>query len=66
MKGFTSLRALYLFEKSEYLEEKARQLENQNCHAYETYMQAACYLRCDADEAEAEYAERNNKATTRK
>ena len=55
MRGFKSLRALYLFEKSEIIEQKANELENRTGKNYDAYRQAACYLRCDADEAEAKY-----------
>ena len=55
MRGFTSLRALYLFEKSEYLENMANKLEEETGKSYDNYRQEACYLRCDADEVEAEY-----------
>lgn len=66
MKGFTSLRAVYLFEKSEYLEAKANELEKETGRAHDAYRQAACYLRCDADEAEAEYRESKRKSCNRK
>lgn len=52
MHGFNSVRAAYLFDRSEELEEKAREL---NGRQYDMCMQEACYLRCDADEAEALY-----------
>lgn len=55
MRGFSSLRALYLFEKSEYMELKADEIEEKTGKSAESYRQEACYLRCDADEAEAEY-----------
>ncbi len=69
MRGFHSLRALYLFEKGEQLEQEARKLKDiygevaycidaytdQKVRAYEAYMQKACFLRCDADEAEDAY-----------
>lgn len=54
MRGFNSLRALHLFNEGEKCEEKARQLEK-NGKSGESYKQQACYYRCDADEAEAEY-----------
>ena len=60
MRGFNSLRALHLFEKSEKLEQKGDQLIESGKNGYD-YKQAACYLRCDADEAEAEYNARENK-----
>ena len=52
MRGFHSLRALYLFELGEKCEMKAHENERKN---YDSYMQAACFYRCDADEAEAIY-----------
>lgn len=55
MRGFESLRALYLFEKGEKLEAKANELEEQTGNCYDGYRQAACFLRCDADMVEAEY-----------
>ncbi len=60
MRGFNSLRALYLFEKGENLEALANELETKTGKCYDDYRQAACYLRCDADEAEAEYNELQN------
>ena len=62
MRGFNSLRALYLFEKSEALEELANEMETKSDKCYDGYRQAACFLRCDADEAEAEY---NNRKTNK-
>ena len=73
MRGFNSLRALYLFEKGEELEKKAEKFKDvydestyyvdaytgQKIGTYEGYMQGACYLRCDADEAEEQYNEQN-------
>lgn len=69
MRGFNSLRALYLFEKGEQLEQEAKKIKDihgdsayvidaksgQKVGAYESYMQKACFLRCDADEAEQQY-----------
>lgn len=52
MHGFNCIRAAYLFEQSEELEEKARKIKGPNSCVYQ---QEACYLRCDADEAEALY-----------
>ena len=60
MRGFNSLRALYLFEKGEKLEILANKLEEKNGKSYDNYRQLACYLRCDADEEELKY-NRNNK-----
>lgn len=56
MKGFNSIRALYLFEKGEKLEQKANEKEKINGNKnYDYLRQAACYLRCEADMAEEEY-----------
>jgi hypothetical protein len=55
MRGFKSLRALYLFEKGEELEAKADELEEKTGKCYDNYRQVACFLRCDADMAENEY-----------
>ena len=63
MRGFKSLRALYLFEKGEELELKAKTLENKidkHCYDASDYRQAACYLRCDADEEEYHYRKKLN------
>ena len=60
MRGFKSLRALYLFEKGEKLEAKADELEEKTGKCYDDYRQMACFLRCDADMAEAEYRELQN------
>ncbi len=54
MHGFKSLRAAYIFEKSEKLEEKALQ----NPDKYDSYMQQASFLRSDADIAEDEYLDK--------
>ena len=62
MKGFNSLRALYLFEKGEKLEALANELEDKTGKCYDNYRKAACYLKCDADEVEAKY----NKLHSRK
>lgn len=55
MGNFKSLRAWYLFEKSEELESKADKLEKETGNCYDNYRQTACFLRCDADMAEDEY-----------
>jgi len=58
MKGFKSLRALYLFEKAEMLDDVANRFKEkygEDSEEYCEYRQAACFLRCDADEVEAEY-----------
>ena len=55
MRGFTSLRALYLFEKGERLEAKADELEKKTGKYYDRFREEACFLRCDADMAEEAY-----------
>ena len=55
MRGFESLRALYLFEKSEKIEAKANELEEKTGKCYDGYRQSAAYLRSEADMAEEEY-----------
>lgn len=55
MRGFKSLRALYLFEKGEKLEAKADEIEEKNGKCYDDYKQYACYLRSDADMVEDDY-----------
>ena len=55
MRGFSSLRALYLFEKGERLEEEARKFQNSDLDSYVAYMQEASYRRCDTDEEERKY-----------
>ena len=55
MRGFTSLRSLYLFEESERIEREANELEEKTGKCYDGYRQLACYIRCDADEAESKY-----------
>ena len=57
MRGFKSLRALYLFEEGEKLEAKAYELEKETDKHYDGYRQRACFLRCEADKAEDEYNE---------
>lgn len=59
IRGFKSLRALYLFEKGERLEAKADELEEKTGKCYDSYRQTACFLRCDADMAEEEYRKMN-------
>ena len=61
MRGFTSLRALYLFLKGEKLEEKADRLEKETGKCYDHLRQHACFYRCDADEAEYEYRKSHKK-----
>ena len=58
MKGFESLRALYLFEKSEMLDlfaDRFKEKYGETCEQYVEYAQAACYNRKLADEIEDEY-----------
>lgn len=62
MKGFNSLRALYLFNQGEEFEMEALKYENANIDKYNRFRQAACYMRCEADMAEEEY---NNKKIKR-
>ena len=57
MRGFNSLRALYLFEKGEKLEAEADELEKVTGKCYDNFRQSACYLRCEAEMAEEEYNE---------
>ena len=66
MRGFESLRALYLFEKGEMLEAKANELEEKNDMCYDSYRQEACFLRCDADMAEFEYKQLKREKTLNK
>lgn len=56
MRGFTSLRALYLFNKGNEYDQKADKLyqEGKTNLAHDC-RQAACFLRCDADEVEENY-----------
>ena len=63
MRGFTSLRAVYLFEKGEELERKANELEDKTGEEYFDYRQTACYLRCEANMAEDEYRLSKKKAS---
>lgn len=60
MRGFESLRALYIFEKGEKLEAKADELEEKTGECYDHYRQEACFFRCDADKVEEEYRRVNN------
>lgn len=55
MKKFNSLRALYLFEKGNELDDKAESLGENTSAAYNNYKQVAAFLRSEADEAETEY-----------
>ena len=58
MRGFNSLRALYLFLEGEKFEQDANLYEEKYNKNYDHYRQAAAYLRSEADMAESEY---NNK-----
>lgn len=55
MRGFRSLRALYLFNKGEELEIKAGKLEDSNSIQADRLYQSAAYLRSDADMEEEKY-----------
>ena len=75
MKGFNSVRALYLFNQGEELERKADELGNRILNdktlskeriyklsdTANGYRQSACFRRCDADMAEDEWRERRYK-----
>lgn len=65
MHGFNSLRAVYLFDDSEKYEQKANELEEKG-KCGDKYRQIACFLRCDADEAECEYNMRQRQKVMRK
>jgi len=74
MKGFNSVRALYLFNQSEELERMADKLEDRVLNdkslskeqiykfsdSAHSYRQAACFRRCDADMAEDAWRERRH------
>lgn len=55
MRGFKSLRALYLFNKGEEFEMEANRCEELSGISYAHLRQAAAYLRSEADMAEEEY-----------
>lgn len=61
MKGFNSLRALYLYEKSEKIESLSTELEQKFGKCYDEYKKIASYIRSEADEAETEYNIKINK-----
>lgn len=75
MKGFNSIRALYLFEQGEQLERKADELEERILNdksltkeqiyklsdTENSYRQFACFGRCDADMAEDAWKERRKR-----
>ena len=65
MRGFKSLRALYLFEKGEKLEILADELEFKTKKNYDNYRQHACFLRCDADMEEENYNKQCRKRKSR-
>ena len=72
MRGFNSVRALYLFNQGEELEKRADELESRILNdksltreqiyklsdTANSYRQSACFRRCDADMAEDEWRER--------
>lgn len=60
MRGYKSLRALYLFEKGEKLESLADKLREKTGKCYDSYRQLARFLKCDADMAEDEYNKLNS------
>ena len=66
MHGFTSLRALYLFEKAEKYEKEADELEEKTGKCYDHYRQEAAFLRSDADMAEDEYRTKHKIRTRKK
>lgn len=57
MRGFKSLRALFLFDTGEQYEKEANEKEKTSNKNYDYLRQAACYMRCEADRAEEEYNE---------
>lgn len=75
MRGFNSVRALYLFNQGEELEKRADELESRILNdksltreqiyklsdTANGYRQSACFRRCDADMAEDEWRERRYK-----
>lgn len=63
MRGFKSLRAVYLFDKSEELEKYANLMEEKHNKSYDSYRQAACYMRCEADIADDLYLEKQKRLT---
>ena len=65
MRGFSSLRALYLFEKAEKLENKADELEETTEYYYNNIRQTASFLRCDADMEEERYRKLSKKRLLR-
>lgn len=63
MRGFKSLRAVYLFDKSEELEQYADLMEKKYNKSYDRYRQAACFMRCEADMADDLYLETQKRLT---
>ena len=59
MRGFNSLRALYLFEKGEKLECLANKLEEKKQKYYDEYHQEACYLKHEVSKEEVKYNKKN-------
>ena len=59
MRGFTSLHAFHIFEKSEKVEQKAYELEEKTGKPHDNLHQEACFMRCDADQIEEEYKYNN-------
>ena len=55
MKGFNSIRALYIFEKANALDSKADKLEESSNKCYDNYRQTAAFLRSEADYIESTY-----------
>lgn len=66
MKGFHSLMALRLFNKSLELDEYANKLENISGKDYSNMHMTACGLRVQADDAEQEYIEKHHSRTMKK
>ena len=65
MKGFNCIQALYLFEKSNKMDDFASKLEEKgDCRSLD-YMQAAAYLRSDADCCEEIYNEQQKQKKKR-
>lgn len=58
MKGFNSLRALYLFEKGNKFDDEVDRLEKENDENFDSYRQRAAFYRCDADIEEEKYIEK--------
>ena len=61
MKGFNSLRALYLFEKGNRYDDKALEFEKEGNDNYISYRQMAAFLRSDADMEEDRYNSKQKK-----